>query len=133
MRRLRRGLAELFGFVRGLSRLGPRATGAPTSSRPGAPDLCSPATVASAFPREAFEALLDRLVSVTLEAGAAEERRRIAALIDHPKAAGLTRFAWRLASVDGVTHAAAIELLEIAAIDHAVAAAAQSGAPITLH
>jgi hypothetical protein len=124
---------NILRFARGLFRLGLRTTAVATSWRLATADFsAAPAEVAAAFPREAFEATLDKLVHVACAAGAAEERRRIAALIEHPKAKGRAGFAWRLATTDGITSEQAVEALELLEIDEAFVAAAEAGEPITL-
>ena len=110
-RRVFAAAAPLFRFVRRLHRLGRRATAAATArSRTAAADL-SGTLPAAAFPHEAFTAALDRLVEVARLTGAADERRRIAAVVDHPLAAGRERFACRLATTEGLSFDQAVGAL----------------------
>jgi len=57
----------------------------------------APAPAGGGFPVAAYEAALDRLVEVAHAAGTAEERARIASIMNLPEARGFAAFAWGLA------------------------------------
>lgn len=99
---------------------GQRATGVPSSSRPGTPDLS---------PAERHEIVIKRLMADARAAGAEAERGRILAILDHPSAKQWAKLAWALAKTNGLDAEAAQRFLEAAAID----AAAADGQPLTLH
>jgi hypothetical protein len=72
----------------------------------------SPAPEAAPFPVEAYDRALDRLVATAHAAGVAEERGRIAAIMNAPSASPNPALAWRLAQ-SAVTREAAEAALAI--------------------
>ena len=72
----------------------------------------------------------EKLLAAAREAGAAEERKRIAAIMGHQHARGRLAFAWALASTGTVTLELAEQALQIHVLTSAFAETEQAGQPL---
>jgi hypothetical protein len=86
-----------------------------------------------AFPIEAFNAALDKMVEVAFEAGRRGERARIDAIMSMPLAERFMKLAWRMARSDVVSPEQATQAFDAAEFDAHVLAQPIEAEGRTLH
>jgi hypothetical protein len=102
-------------------------------SRRARPPKADVAETPATFPIESFNAALNKMVEVAVEAGRREERARIAEIMSMPKAERFQGLAWQMARTGVINPEQAAEAFAAAEFDAHVLAQPADGYERVLH